>query len=355
MDCPILPSSGTTSASQTISTPSEESASSSLDPDIPRSSMKNYDDISSESSDMAFDDGDHPEDGNERDHEDDPNNEDDVEASFLQCNKLPCSKRTLVSCLSGRSTSPGPLSPFLSEDDFAATPTSSACLSRRSSDSEVPRVRFKRGCVITAVNLTWAPTSYDRAPIDVAQSLDIKRCHSIDRTGENMDVNAAADTTNWDQDIERQVPAPPSPPLASSPCTAAHTAYAYANTLGELSNHQWDHCPVPGLVMDDSSSSDSDEYNWLNRCSLDTSFGAAAREIACQDAIMQHDSTVSSGSRSPPFSLEKVDQQHQDGGAALKARRDEPEEMPIKKIARRTIGKYNRDDLYASCEALGGF
>ena len=158
MDCPILPSSGTTSASQTISTPSEESASSSLDPDIPRSSMNNYDDISSEYSDMA-------EDGNERDHEDDPNNEDDVEASFLQCNKLPCSKRTLVSCLSGRSTSPGPLSPFLSEDDFAATPTSSACLSRRSSDSEVPRVRFKRGCVITAVNLTWAPTSYDRVSL----------------------------------------------------------------------------------------------------------------------------------------------------------------------------------------------
>lgn len=117
--------------------------------------------------------------------------EDDIEASFIKSTKPKCSKTTLVSCLSSRSTSPGPISPLLSEDEYyyssATTPplisarSSSTASSRRSSNEpHSPRVRFKRGCVITEVNLTWAPTSYDRAPIDVAESLDMKRCQTIE-------------------------------------------------------------------------------------------------------------------------------------------------------------------------------
>lgn len=89
---------------------------------------------------------------------------DEVERSFLRCTKPICSKKELISCLSSRSTSPGPISPLLSDEDFPSLCSSStAPSSRRSSDgSHTPRVRFKKGCVITAVNLTWAPTTYDR-------------------------------------------------------------------------------------------------------------------------------------------------------------------------------------------------
>lgn len=115
---------------------------------------------------------------------------DEVEKSFLRCTKPICSKKQLISCLSSRSTSPGPISPLLSDEDFGCISTatssststsisssnndgsvppslcsnsSTAPSSRRSSDgSHTPRVRFKKGCVITAVNLTWAPTTYDR-------------------------------------------------------------------------------------------------------------------------------------------------------------------------------------------------
>ena len=112
---------------------------------------------------------------------------DEVEKSFLKNTKPICSKKKLVSCLSNssavsysssaasRSTSPvpspvtmitGPLSPlFLSDEDFPSLCGSetTAASSRRSSDgNHTPRVRFKKGCVITQVNLTWAPTTYDR-------------------------------------------------------------------------------------------------------------------------------------------------------------------------------------------------
>lgn len=94
---------------------------------------------------------------------------DEVERSFLRCTKPICSKKELISCLSSRSTSPGPISPLLSDEDFPSlcSATSGSCStapsSRRSSDgSHTPKVRFKKGCVITAVNLTWAPTTYDR-------------------------------------------------------------------------------------------------------------------------------------------------------------------------------------------------
>lgn len=101
--------------------------------------------------------------------------EDDVEASFITRTKPQCSKTTLVSCLSStgsRSTSPSPLSPMMSDDDLFATSSAtpsliscggSATSSRRSSSgAHTPRVRFKRGCVITEVNLTWAAATYDR-------------------------------------------------------------------------------------------------------------------------------------------------------------------------------------------------
>lgn len=121
---------------------------------------------------------------------------DEVERSFLRCTKPICSKKQLISCLSSRSTSPGPISPLLSDEDFGCISTatsststsissssttndgsvppslcsnpSTAPSSRRSSDgSHTPRVRFKKGCVITAVNLTWAPTTYDRVSCEV--------------------------------------------------------------------------------------------------------------------------------------------------------------------------------------------
>lgn len=94
---------------------------------------------------------------------------DEVEQSFLRCSKPPmCSKKELISCLSSRSTSPGPISPLLSDEDFPSLCSSStAPSSRRSSDgSHTPRVRFKKGCVITAVNLTWAPQTYDRVSLE---------------------------------------------------------------------------------------------------------------------------------------------------------------------------------------------
>lgn len=98
-------------------------------------------------------------------HKDDPEM-DEVEKSFLRCTKPICSKKELISCLSSRSASPGPISPLLSDEDFPSLcsgSSSTAPSSRRSSDgSHTPRVRFKKGCVITAVNLTWAPTTYDR-------------------------------------------------------------------------------------------------------------------------------------------------------------------------------------------------
>lgn len=113
----------------------------------------------------------------------------EIEASFISRTKPACSKTTLVSCLSARSVSPGPgpISPLLSEDDYmnangtsasasssdfytpptSATPSLLSCDSasssrRSSSGAHTPRVRFKRGCVITAVNLTWAAATYDR-------------------------------------------------------------------------------------------------------------------------------------------------------------------------------------------------
>ena len=113
----------------------------------------------------------------------------EIEASFISRTKPACSKTTLVSCLSARSVSPGPgpISPLLSEDDYmnahgtsasasssdfytpptSATPSLLSCNSasssrRSSSGAHTPRVRFKRGCVITAVNLTWAAATYDR-------------------------------------------------------------------------------------------------------------------------------------------------------------------------------------------------
>ena len=60
------------------------------------------------------------------------------------------------------------------------------------------RVRFKRGCVISEVNLTWAAESYDRHPILVAESLDMHRCHSIDVDGANADEEAE----HWQMDDE---------------------------------------------------------------------------------------------------------------------------------------------------------
>lgn len=147
---------------------------------------------------------------------------DDIEASFLRCTKPVCSKTTLVSCLSSRSTSPGPLSPLLSDYDFSAPPSITSALSDSECGSEPPsanrsrrssagtpseassqRVRFKKGCVITEVNLTWAPASYDRAPIAVAESLDIKRCHSLDDDGE-CDSGSDNDYDNDDDEDEQQ-------------------------------------------------------------------------------------------------------------------------------------------------------
>ena len=172
MDSPITPSAtpaNTVVASSLAGAPSEDSGASVLDPDIPRLTLDTFDADLSCSFEMQTPhlDMDDIEDGNERDdEEEDPvkarTSGNDVEASFLQSSKPPCSKTTLVSCLSSRATSPGPLSPLLSEDDVTVSSASSTCLSRRSSVCETPRVRFKRGCVITAVNLTWARTSYDR-------------------------------------------------------------------------------------------------------------------------------------------------------------------------------------------------
>ena len=219
----------------------------------------------------------------------------------------------------------------------------------------------------------------------MAQSLDMKRCHSIDPSGQDADVDDETSTFRWVQDLERHAAAPPSPPLASSPCTAAHSAFAYASAFGELSSTQtngsnssssggggaWEHSPVPALVLDDSSGSDSDESHWLNRCSLDSSFGAAARELSAHDdAILLPDSSLVSPSTPASSALhdgdddedddvdtpylhegrEQVTVIHQPSG-----RRDERDEMPVKKCARRAIGKFGRDDLYASCDALGGF
>jgi hypothetical protein len=121
---------------------------------------------------------------------------DEVEKSFLKNTKPVCSKKKLVSCLSNssavsysssaasRSTSPvpgpitmiaGPLSPlFLSDEDFPSLcgSESTAPSSRRSSDgNHTPRVRFKKGCVITQVNLTWAPTTYDRVNLRFISSV----------------------------------------------------------------------------------------------------------------------------------------------------------------------------------------
>ncbi|KAL7006602.1 hypothetical protein EMMF5_003768 [Cystobasidiomycetes sp. EMM_F5] len=168
---------------------------------------------------------------------------DAVEASFICTTKPACSRTRLVSCLSGRATSPGPMSPLLSDDDWpssssaAASSLISAVFSSGTDrtpslssspdsttlaqpDSEMPRqdeadasfnksgyesacsssssfssggtsrVRFKSGCVISEVNLTWAAQSYDRAPIDVAQSLDMHRCHSLDVDGGDADEDA---------------------------------------------------------------------------------------------------------------------------------------------------------------------
>ncbi|KAK9899826.1 hypothetical protein P389DRAFT_4469 [Cystobasidium minutum MCA 4210] len=201
---------------------------------------------------------------------------DEVERSFLRCTKPVCSKKQLVSCLSSRSTSPGPISPLLSDEDFGCISTatsstngslppslysgssSTAPSSRRSSDgSHTPRVRFKKGCVITAVNLTWAPTTYDRAPIDVAESLDMHRCKNVeDAEGyaqDDEEVHCVDSSVfpeyneetrgEWqafapgiynasDLPVDLITPrAPPSPPAPSSPATAADAKYAYASTL----------------------------------------------------------------------------------------------------------------------------
>lgn len=134
--------------------PSEDCGASTVEPDIPQFSIEGDEQTSI-----------HPEQPSEVENPDEEavDAEDDVEASFIRCDKPPCTRTTLVSCLSSRSTSPGPLSPLLSDDDLPSSELSSTNSSRRTSECHPStRVRFKRGCVITAVNLTWAATSYDR-------------------------------------------------------------------------------------------------------------------------------------------------------------------------------------------------
>lgn len=279
---------------------------------------------------------------------------DDIEASFLRSTKPVCSKTTLVSCLSSRSTSPGPLSPLLSDEDFSTTRSissalsecdnesgpPSATLSRRSSagtpsEASSHRVRFKKGCVITEVNLTWASASYDRAPIDVAESLDIKRCHSLDDDGEcdsgsdndyddedgyerddpdfgEVEIDACGQwvqglhcndaheqPSDTDDEVDERffyysdttaaspipIARPPSPPLPSSPCTSMQVSIAYHNAFGGST-------PTQTSVM--RQRCEQEEAEAANRASPPSSVASSA-EMALPP-LVQDDSSCSDSS-----------------------------------------------------------
>jgi len=325
--------------------PSEDCGASTVEPDIPQLSIQEDKAIDTRCGEAAQTEV----------QEEEETPEDDVEASFIRCDKPPCTRTNLVSCLSSRSTSPGPLSPLLSDDDLPSSELSSTNSSRRTSESHPSsRVRFKRGCVITAVNLTWAATSYDRAPINVAQSLDMKRCHSIDCSGEDAD----ADTDKWISYGDASFAAPPSPPLPSSPCTAAHTAFAYASTDSELTGDglSLEHSPVPTLCHEDSSSgSDSDECHWLNKCTLQT-YGAEDRQLS---PIECDSDQVSSRLQLDTINLSLNSYEQEEGSMTPKPRKDSIDQEGSTGCTGRkskyNLSKFSRNDEMFECEALGGF
>lgn len=397
----------------------------------PRASHEYHADDMSDSGNEQDDEDTAEEDNNATDRaedfKDDSDNdvfdENDVEASFIQRTKPPCSKTRLVSCLSSRSTSPGPISPLLSDDDFPSLSCGSSLSSRRSSSNESSqRVRFKRGCVITQVNLTWAATSYDRHPISVGESLDIKRCHSMDcdETGSPKALSALlADNSMLDEedlgtpreeapirsrdwlalnapepqsDAEDCTPVgsqqpirPPSPPLASSQCTAAHANYAYASTFGEIFGMEGlETSSIPSLSPDESSTgsgSESDECHWSNR----PPSSAAGRSLSPSRTIVSHPASLSAATAESSLGLAAMELSEQCRREALAAEssigrsrspsaerptlaRQSPhnhelspppaEEQPLRKVPRYgmcAMGKFSRDEVFDACDALGGF
>jgi len=412
----------------------EETPAAPADPDIPQLTVASIDnspapvflprapeyhaDDMSDSGNEQDDEDTAEEDNNATDRAEDfkDDEDNDVEASFIQCTKPPCSKTRLVSCLSSRSTSPGPISPLLSDDDCPSLSCGSSFSSRRSSSNESSqRVRFKRGCVITQVNLTWAASSYDRAPIDVGESLDIKRCHSIDDCAESSSpkecspldqlpaamrlaeapaegAEQATANNQWlpfpasesDADAEDVTPVgsqatvrPPSPPLSSSSCTAAHANYAYASTFGEMFGMEGvETSSIPSLSPDESSTgsgSESDECHWsmrgqvrpfqmpvrtlvahpgnLTAATAESSLGLAAMELSEQ---CRREEEALNRSRSPSMERPSLSRQ-----STLHEISPPPsEEQPPRKNARYgmcAMGKFSRDEVFDACDALGGF
>jgi hypothetical protein len=182
----------------------------------------------------------------------------------------------------------------------------------------------------------------------------MKRCHSLDCSGEDAD----ADPDKWISYGDATCAAPPSPPLPSSPCTAAHTAFAYASTDNALTGDglSLEHSPVPALCHEDSScsGSDSDDYHWLNKCTLQT-YGAEDRQLS---PIERDSDQVTSRLQLDTINLSLNSYEQEEGSMTPKPRKDSSEDSNNGCTGRKSkynLSKFSRNDELFECEALGGF
>lgn len=187
---------------------------------------------------------------------------------------------------------------------------------------------------------------------------------------------------------------PPSPPLASSQCTAAHANYAYASTFGEIFGMEGlESSSMPSLSPDESSTgsgSESDECHWLaatntlnsrslpppspsssrtivahpgslSAATAESSLGLAAmelseqcrREAEAQAEVQTRSQTIG---RSPSPSAERPASSLQSTVHELSP--PPAEEQPLRKIPRYgkcATGKFSTDEVFDACDALGGF
>lgn len=187
-----------------------------------------------------------------------------------------------------------------------------------------------------------------------------------------------------DADVEDVTPVgsqatvrPPSPPLSSSSCTAAHAKYAYTSTFGEMFGIEGvETSSIPSLSPDESSTgsgSESDECHWsirgqgrpfqmpvrtlvahpgnLSAATAESSLGAAAMELSEQ---CRREEEALHRSRSP--SMERPTLSRQSTSHEISP--PPAGEQPPRKNARYgmcAMGKFSRDEVFDACDALGGF
>ena len=186
--------------------------------------------------------------------------------------------------------------------------------------------------------------------------------------------------------------APPSPPLQSSPCTAAHVHYAYASTFGAGSPTRaaaegLESLTVPALSPDESSTgsgSESDDCGgvWrlptsagpssstrarqyvpstvssLSSATADTSLGLAAAELCAQVREEERYPARLRGRSPTPQSQTSSGESSRRVTPSHEVSPPPQEEQPVRKQPRRGLcgmGKWSRDDVFDSCDALGGF